>query len=120
MKRTTAIFICLVTLAFGFAIGHRIGLRRALHKIGDEMTRDQLVDAQHAMELEVRGYLYSLHALDSGRPEDIADLRKRAMTHMRVYVQGIRDLRDLGYDWTPSSLILSNATNYLAEHPREK
>ena len=120
MKRTTAIFICLVTLALGFALGHRIGLRRTLHKIGDEMSRDQLVDAQHAMELEVRGYLYSLHAVDSGRAEDIADLRKRAMTHMRVYVQGIQDLRDLGYDWTPSSLIFSNATNYLAEHPREK
>ena len=50
----------------------------------------------------------------------VADLRKRAMTHMRVYIQGIQDLHDLGYNWTPSSLILSNATTYLAEHPREK
>ena len=120
MKTFVAILFCLLTFALGFALGHRVGLRRALHKIGDEMTQDQLVDAQNAEQLEVRGYLYSLHALDSGRAEDIADLRKRAMTHMRVYVQGIQDLHDLGCEWTPSSLILSNATAYLTEHPREK
>src|SRR5438093_9217735 len=120
MKKSSVIFLCLLMFVLGSALGYRVGLRRALHKIGDEMTQDQLVDAQHAMELEARGYLYSLHALDSGRAEDIADLRKRAMTHMRVYIQGIQDLHDLGYEWTPSSLILSNATAYLAEHPREK
>jgi hypothetical protein len=77
------------------------------------------VDAQHAQELEVRGYLYSLHALDSGRVEDIADVRKRALSHLRVYVSGVEDLRRLGYDWTPSREIYSNATAYLAQHPRE-
>src|SRR5947207_16011540 len=120
MKKTTVIAVCSLTLFLGFVAGHRIGLRRALHKIGDEMSRDQLVDAQHAEELEARGYLYSLHALDSGRAEDIAELRKRAMTHLRVYVQGIQDLNDLGYMYTPNSLILSNATAYLAEHPGQK
>ena len=120
MKRTSTIFVCLVALALGVAVGYRVGLRRALHKIGDEMTRDQFVDAQHAVQLEARGYLRSLHALDSGRPEDIADLRKRALTSLRVYVSGVEDLRRLGYDWTPSREIYSNATAYLAGHPREK
>lgn len=84
------------------------------------MTRDQLVDAQHAQELEVRGYLYSLHALDAGRTEDIADLRKRALSRLRVYVSGVEDFRRLGYDWTPSQEIYSNAIVYLAEHSKEK
>ena len=118
MKKATLIIICGLAFVLGFAAGHHVGLQRAFHKIGDEMERDQLLDANHAEELEARGYLYSLRALDSGRPEDIAALRKRAMGHLRAYVQSVQDLHDLG-GWRASDLILSNVTVYLAEHPHE-
>jgi|SRR5579862_371780 len=120
MKKSSVIFLCLIALVLGAAIGYRVGLRRALHKVGDEMTRDQLVNAQEAGQLEARGYLRSLHALDAGGAEDIADLRKHALTSLPVYVSGVEDLRRLGYDWAPSPEIYSNATAYLAAHTSEK
>lgn len=120
MKKSSAIFLCLVALILGVGIGYRVGLRRALHKIGDEMARDQLVDAQHAEELEARGYLRSLRALDAGGAEDITDLRKHALSSLRVYVSGVEDLRRFGYDWTPNREIYSNAIAYLVAHPSEK
>src|SRR5689334_209888 len=96
MKKLTVMFICVVVFALGLALGHSVGLRRALHRIGDEMVGDQSRDGQHAMECEARGYLFSLQALDSGRAEDIAALRERALTHLRVFVQGVYDLRGEG------------------------
>jgi hypothetical protein len=120
MKKTSVIALCLVALIVGITVGYRVGLRSALHKIGDEMTRDQLVDAQNAIELEARGYLRSLRALDAGGAEDIANLRKRALLSLRIYVSGVEDLRRLGYDWTPNREIYSNANAYLTAHPREK
>jgi hypothetical protein len=83
----------------------------------DQMVSDQLADAQHATECEARGYLYSLKALDSGRAEDITSLRKRALSHLRVYVQGVQDLRAQGYTWTPVNKgLYTNAAAYLADH----
>lgn len=121
MKKLKPLCILLVIFALGFALGHTVGLRRALHRIGDEMVGDQLRDAQHAAECEARGYLFSLQALDSGRAEDIAALRERALTHMRVFVQGVQDLRREGYDWTPVNWqFYTNATLYLADHPKTK
>src|SRR5260370_29589489 len=122
MKKSTVMVICLlVVFLLGSAMGYRVGLRRALHKIGDEMVGDQLKSAQFAAECEARAYLYSLRALDSGRPEDIEGVRKRALAHLRVYVQGVHDLRDQGYDWTPvNGQTFSNAAAYLPEHPSHK
>ena len=121
MKKLKLLSTLLVVFALGFALGHSLGLRRALHRIGDEMVGDQLRDAQHAGECEARGYLFSLQALDSGRPDDIAALRERALTHLRVFVQGVHDLRGEGYDWTPVNWqFYTNAMLYLADHPRKK
>src|SRR5690349_16262387 len=120
MKKLTVILLCLLLFVLGFALGYRVGLRRAIDKIGDEMVSDQLEDAQFAAQCEARGYLYCLHALDSGRAGDIADLRKRALSHLQVYVHGVGDLRGRGYTWTPNAQTFSIATAYLAGHPREK
>jgi|SRR5882762_3295847 len=120
MKKSGIIILCLLVFVLGSALGYRIGLRRALHKIGDEMESDQLSDAQFASQCEARGYLYSLQALDSGRAENITDLRKRGLSQLRIYVQGVQDLHNLGHAWTPDEQTFSNATAYLAEHPSNK
>lgn len=120
MKKLLLPLILLVAFAAGFGLGHAVGHRRAIHRIGDEMVGDQLRDAQHATECEARGYLFSLQALDSARAEDIAALRERAITHLRVFVQGVHDLRAEGYDWTPVNWqFYTNATLYLAGHERK-
>ena len=120
MDKSEFISLSLVVFVAGAALGYIVGFRMGHHKTGDDMTRDQLEDAQFASECEARGYLYSLQALDSERAEDISDLRKRAMSHLRVYVKGVEDLHRLGYDWTPNEQTFSNATTYLAEHPVAK
>jgi hypothetical protein len=117
MKKSIVIILCLLVFVIGSTLGYSIGFRKAFHRIGDEMERDQMVDAQDNMQCEARGYLYSLQALDSGRTEDIADLRKRALGHLRVYVKGVQELRDRGYEWTPNTQIFSNVTVYLTQHP---
>jgi len=121
MKKLALSFLFLMVFAAGFGLGHTVGLRRALHRIGDEMVGDQLRDGQHALECEARGYLFSLQALDSGHAEDIAALRERAVTHLRVFVQGVHDLRSEGYDWTPVNWqFYTNATLYLADQQKKK
>jgi hypothetical protein len=121
MKQLKLLFILLAVFALGFGLGRAVGLRRALHRIGDEMVADQLRDAQHAAECEARGYLFSLQALDSGRAEDITALRERALTHLSVFVQGVHDLRGEGYDWTPvNGQFFTNATLYLAGHQKKQ
>lgn len=121
MKAFKLLSILLAVFGLGFGLGHAIGLRRALHRIGDEMVGDQLRDAQHAAECEARGYLFSLQALDSGHVEDITALRERALTHLKVFVQGVHDLRGEGYNWTPVNWqFYTNATLYLAEHAKKK
>jgi hypothetical protein len=85
--------------------------------VGDEMVNDQLKDGQFVAECEAGEYLYSIQALDSGRAEDIAGLRKSALTHLKVYVQGVHDLRAQGYTWTPvNQEFYTNVMTYLAEH----
>jgi len=42
MKKLKLLSVLVVVFALGFGIGHTIGLRRALHRIGDEMVGDQL------------------------------------------------------------------------------
>jgi len=121
MKKSNVVFICVLVFVLGAALGYRVGLRRALHKIGDEMVGDQLRDAQHASEAEARGYLFSLQALDSGRAEDITHFRERALSHLRGYVHEVRDLQAEGYTWTPvNHQFYSNAVAYLTDHPKEK
>src|SRR6266404_1050591 len=114
MKKSNALFLSLAVFIAGVALGYFVGFRRGHEKTGDDMVRDQLEDGQFAAQCEARGYLYSLQAIDSGRAEDIADVRKRALSHLRVYVSGVEDLRRLGYDWTPNRETFSNATAYLA------
>jgi hypothetical protein len=81
------------------------------------MVSDNLREGQFVAECEAREYLFSLQALDSGRAEDIDGLRKRALTHLKVYVQGVHDFRAQGYTWTPvNQALYTNAMTYLAEH----
>jgi hypothetical protein len=115
MKKSSVIFICVVMVALGSIVGYRVGLGRALHKIGDEMDMNQALIAQQAMQLEVRGYLDSLHALDSEKSDDIAALRKRALGHLRFYISSSEEMRRR-YDWNPNPHIYSNASAYLAQH----
>ena len=120
MKKRNVILLSVLILAIGGALGYFIGFRRSREKAGDDMVRHQLEDGQFAAQCEARGYLYSLQALDSGRAEDIAALRQRALSHLRLYVSGVEDLHRLGYKWAPSRETFSNATAYLAQHPRQK
>lgn len=120
MKKSNAILLSVFVFIVGIALGYFAGFRRGHEKTGDDMVRDQMEDAQFAAQCEARGYLYSLQALDSGRAEDVAAVRQRALSHLRVYVSGVDDLRRMGYEWTPNRETFSNATAYLSQHPREK
>jgi hypothetical protein len=120
MKKPIASFLSVIALVLGVVIGYLIGFRRGHEKTGDDMVRGPFENSQLAAQCEARGYLYSLQALDSGRVEDIAAVRQRALSHLRVYVSGVEDLRRMGYEWSPNQETFSNATAYLAKHPREK
>jgi hypothetical protein len=120
VKKSNAISLSVFVFIVGVTLGYIIGFRRCHEKIGGDTVREQLEDAQFAAQCEARGYLYSLQALDSGHAADIAAVRQRALSHLRVYVSGVEDLRRLGYNLTPNRETLSNATAYLAKGPREK
>jgi hypothetical protein len=121
MKKLTIILSCVFVFLLGSALGYCVGIRGRIHNTGKQMEIDQLENAQFAVECEARGYFYCLQALDSGRSEDISNLRQRAMRHLRGYVQEVHYLRGLGYTWTPvNNQLYTNATIYLAAHPRTK
>ena len=117
MKTSQLVFVCLLVAilasALGYLVGWHIGDRRAFHQTRD----DYLEDAQFNMQLIARTYLECMHDVDSGRPEDIAHLRKETRSALNVYISGVQDLHNLGIDYVPNAQIFSNATEYLATHP---
>jgi hypothetical protein len=121
MKKFRIILIPLLLFIVGASLGYWVGARNALNKAYSDITSDDLRNDQHAIALEARGYLNSLQALDSGRPEDLAKLRHRALSIMKVYVSDVQDVRTLGHTWSPDNKqVYTNVMKYLADHPQEK
>ena len=120
MKKSNLIYCCLAVFVTGCALGYCVGYQRAFNKIGDDMRSDNFSGGQNNAQVVAREYVYTLQKLDSGRAEDIADLRTHALVFLRVYFQGVQNARNAGYNWTPNSVILSNVTTYLAEYPNKK
>jgi hypothetical protein len=121
VKKSIVILICLLVFVLAVALGYSIGLRRGVHRAYLQTTNDYLRDLQFHMELIARTYLDCLQGLDSARPDDMAHLRKHALSALNVYVRGIQDARTQGYTWTPlNDEVFSNAAIYLAQHPTKK
>jgi hypothetical protein len=67
----------------------------------------------------VAAYFHALKALDSSSPEAIADLRRRGLWTLTLYVGEVRDLRSQGHDWSPiDGGFYDEATRYLDQHPK--
>jgi cell division protein FtsL len=117
MKKSLVIFICLLVFVLGCALGYHIGRRKDL-RILAEMDQSSLERAQENSEFEARAYFHCLQAIDSG---DVTNLHEFALGHLRYYVSDVRQSRDEGYTWAPHiPALYSNATIYVAEHPRQK
>ena len=114
MKTLLLIFVCLLVFVVGGAVGYRVGVRQAFHKIDGQLFTNQLERAQENVEFEARGYFHCLQALDAG---DTTNLHEFALGHVRFYVSDVQQMRSEGYTWAPHIWQLyTNATNYLAEH----
>ena len=115
MKRSTIVIYLLV-----FVAGGCLGFSIAMQKV--YLTRDDYVRLLHADEQhQARVYLSLLQAQDSGRADDKASLRLRALTKLSYYVGEVEDLRKEGLTWAPiDGQFYSNAITYLAEHPLPK
>jgi len=117
MKKSHVIFICLLMLVLGCAFGYYLG-HRMDRRILAEMEQSSMERADENMEFEARAYYRCLQDMDSG---DIAKLHDFALSHLRVYVAEVQQSRGEGYTWAPHiPALYSNATVYVAEHPRQK
>ncbi len=117
MRKLSVIFICLLLFILGSALGYRVGHRKGLREAEALVWSDYLERAQQNGEFETRAYLHCLEAIDSG---DITNLHEFALDHLRFYVWDVKQCRKEGYTWAPHiQWLYSNATVYVAEHPRK-
>jgi len=116
MKTVQLIFVCLLVAALASTLGYFIGVRRGFHKAYTKEWSDYLERGSENMEFEARAYYRCLQDIDSG---GITNLHDFALTHLRVYVSDVQDMRSDGYSWAPHiPWLYSNAVVYVAEHPR--
>ena len=116
MKKSVIIAVGLGVFALGAALGYRVGERRGQDKAIGEAWMDSMERSQLNGEYEARAYLRCLQDIDSG---NISNLHRFALGHVRRYVSGVQQERQEGHTWAPHiSSLYSNATVYLAEHPR--
>ena len=121
MKKSTVALICLLVFVLAAALGYAVGLRKGVHKAYLQVTSDYERDAQVHSMLVARTDLGWLQAMDSGQPDDALSIRKRALSHVNVYVSGAQNLLAQGYRGASvNEDVYSNALMYLAEHPAKK
>src|SRR2546425_6652612 len=118
MKKSHAILICFLVFVLGSALGYYTGHRKGLSAAEDLMWTDQMESSQKNVEFETRAYLRCLQDLDSG---NIANLHEFALDHLWFYVSDVQQLQREGRTWAPHiPWLYSNATVYVAEHPRSE
>jgi len=118
MKTPTIVVGFAVALAIGVAAGYAFGLRRGLDGAYKRTVDDQLSAELGSWMREARTCLSILQALDSGRGEDSAAVRRQGLMTLRLYVSSVEDMRRRDPSWRPQTEleVYTNATAYLASH----
>jgi hypothetical protein len=118
MKTSQLIFVCLLVCVLSSALGYFAGWRRGFHKAHTEEWSNYMERGSENVEFEARAYYRCLQDIDSG---NITNLHAFALDHLQLYVGDVRRSYEMGFDWAPHiPTLYSNATIYVAEHPKQK
>jgi hypothetical protein len=111
-RYTAFLVVTAAAMIIGIVVGHALGKRNSLSEERECMLMHE------AFARQAQAYYKFLNAEDSGRPEDMAKLRKDGLATLSIYIREADDFRAHGSKWAPIDRELyDKAAAYLKNHP---